>query len=104
LLQPASRRVIQKGVRRCSPSLCCPFCRSRCWRPLSLDPVTSGVVRCTLRAGTRIVAARASGFARRAAACKWTVPRSAKGKRLTGAVAVTYKVATVKKTLTLRAR
>jgi hypothetical protein len=70
----------------------------------TFDPVTTGSVRCTLRAGTRIVAARKSGFSGGAAVCKWTVPRSVKGQRLTGTVAVTYKGAKVTKTFTLRAR
>ena len=70
----------------------------------TFDPVTSGSVRCTLRVGTRTVAARSSGFARGAAVCRWTVPSLAKGRRATGTVAVTYRGATVTKTFTLRAR
>lgn len=70
----------------------------------TFDPVTTGTVRCTLSIGTRTVASRASAFSGGAARCKWTVPRSAKGTQLTGAVTVTYKGATVTKRFSLRAR
>jgi hypothetical protein len=67
------------------------------------EPVTGVTVRCTARAGTKVlraVGSLAGGFAR----CSMTVPKSSKGKLLRGSVAVTIAEASVTKAFTFKVR
>jgi hypothetical protein len=49
-------------------------------------PATTGSARCTAKLGTRALRPVAASFTGSAARCRWRLPATARGKRLTGTV------------------
>ena len=65
--------------------------------------VDEGAIACTARAGTK--ALRGNGaFEDTTAVCRWTVPRAAKGKRITGSISVTVDGVEIKRTFSQKVR
>ena len=52
--------------------------------------ITSGTVKCAVKVGTKAVAA-AGKVGGGIAACKLTLPKTSKGKRVTGTITATFK-------------
>jgi hypothetical protein len=64
----------------------------------------SGKVACPARIRNRRLAPAATGFRRGLATCVWKIPRTARGKRMTGSVAVAYQRASVRRQFVFRIR
>ncbi len=52
--------------------------------------LASGTVTCTAKIGGKAVTARTHRIANKEAQCAWLIPRSARGKRITGSIAVVF--------------
>ncbi|HXR11083.1 MAG TPA: hypothetical protein VN770_02205 [Gaiellaceae bacterium] len=67
-------------------------------------PVTGGTVACRATAGGKTVPVTSHAEANGVGTCVWKVPKTAKGKKLTGTVTVTVRGATVSKSFSVRVR
>jgi hypothetical protein len=87
--------------------------RARAGRPFSArmtvmrsdlnTALTEGTITCSAKLGRKAVAGSGS-FVGNTAVCTWRLPRSARGKRLTGAVAVTFQGAEAKRSFATKVR
>jgi hypothetical protein len=63
-----------------------------------------GTGSCSLRVGKRAVAPRTKGFVNEAAACRWTIPKNAKGQQLSMMISVKFGGATISRRFAARIR
>jgi hypothetical protein len=63
-----------------------------------------GSASCSLRVGRRAVAARTKGFVNDAAACRWTIPKSAKGQQISVMISVKFGGASIARRFAARVR
>ena len=87
--------------------------RPRAGRPFSarmtvmrsdLDtPLTEGTVACSAKLGRKAIAG-SGAFARNGVVCSWRLPRNARGKRFTGAIAVTFQGVEAKRSFSTTVR
>lgn len=66
-------------------------------------PLEEGAVACTAKVGGKPLAGRGT-FGDQRVACRWRVPKAARGKQLRGSVAVTFQGVTVKRPFAVRVR
>jgi hypothetical protein len=59
---------------------------------------------CSLRVGKRAVAPRTKGFINDAAACRWTIPKSAKGQQLSMVISVKFGRASISRRFAAKVR
>jgi hypothetical protein len=64
-------------------------------------PLTEGAIACNARVGRRTLVGRGA-FVRERATCTWRIPRTARGKRTTGSVTVTFQDVTAKRSFSVR--
>jgi hypothetical protein len=63
-----------------------------------------GSASCSLRVGKRAVAARIKGFVNGAAACRWTIPKNAKGQQLSVMISVKFGGASISRRFAAKVR
>jgi hypothetical protein len=66
-------------------------------------PLTEGTITCSARLGAKDFAGTAS-FAGGRTVCSWRLPKSARGKRFAGTVAVSFQGIEAKRSFSLRVR
>jgi hypothetical protein len=64
------------------------------------SPAATGVARCAAKLGTRALRPTAASFTSSAARCRWRIPVTARGKRLTGSVQAIVGSLSAKRTFT----
>jgi hypothetical protein len=67
-------------------------------------PATTGAARCAAKLGTRALRPIAASFSGSAARCRWRLPATARGKRLTGSVQAVVGQLSAKRTFTRAVR
>lgn len=63
-----------------------------------------GSASCSLRVGKRAVAPRTKGFVNGAAACRWTIPKNAKGQQLSVMISVKFGGASISRRFAAKVR
>ena len=73
-------------------------------RPDLNELVEEGAITCTLKAGGKTLRATTRTFRNGFATCVWRLPASAKGKRITGTVRLTFGGTSAQRAFSLKAR